>query len=100
MAQIAGRYGTSPSVTGVVYDMEVVAQEMRRRMKVREAPIGVTFTYTLEDTEATKKISIPQSWLETLAIQLNPSNMQSMTSGLEDYRLGRILSHDEVWVGV
>jgi DNA-binding PadR family transcriptional regulator len=95
--EVADKYGARESVTPVVYAMEVYAQELGERMKVRDAPVGVTFTYVIEEEEARKKLNVPQSWVETLAIELNPSNIQSVTNALEDYRLGRILSHDEVW---
>jgi hypothetical protein len=95
--EIAKKYGEWGSVTSVVYDMEVYAQELGRYMKVREVPMGVTFTYVLDDEEAATKIYIPPSWLETLAIELNPINVRSITNALEDYRLGKILSHEEVW---
>lgn len=96
----AKKYGSRDNITPVVYAMDVYAQELGSRMKVREAPVGVTFTCVLEDAEAVKQLRLPQSWLETLAVELNPANIQSVTNALEDYRVGRILSHDKVWESV
>lgn len=90
----------TPAIMNIVYDTEVHVLELGKRLKVRDAPMGVNFTYTLDDKEASLKLKVDQNWLETLAIELNPANKYSVIQALDDLKSGRIFSHEEVWAGV
>jgi hypothetical protein len=95
----ADEYGrlATPAILSRVYRMEVYIPELNQRLKIQDAPMGVNFTFALDDDEVEQKMSVDSGWLETLAIELNPRNKHSVTDALADYRLGRVLSHDQVW---
>jgi len=87
-------------VKQIVYAMEVQPIEGGPRLKVRNAPEGTNFTRALDNKEAKQVLKVSQGWLETLAIELNPQNKQSIARAIEDFHQGRILSHEEVWGNV
>lgn len=99
VAQKFARLST-PRVKELVYRMDVQPIEGGPRLKVRDAPIGTNFTRALDDREAKQALKVSRSWLETLAIELNPNNKQSIATAIEDFHQGRILSHEEVWGNV
>jgi len=95
----AERYGrlATPAILNIVYNLDVFIAELGRSLKVREVPMGMTLIYTLDDEDSSQKLKVSQNWLETLAIELNPENKQSITKAIKDYHQGRILSHEKVW---
>lgn len=98
----AEKYGrlAPPTIMKIVYDMEVYVLELGKRLKVRDAPMGVNFIYTLDDNEARSRLKVDNSWLETLAIALNPANKRSIVRAIEDFHQGRVLTHEEIWSNV
>jgi len=97
MKEVSNKYGRLDSISSVVYDMEVFAIELNERMKIKNVPKGITFTLALDDADARNAISVSSSWLETLAIALNPSNKSSVDKGLDDLRNNRVIPHKKVW---
>lgn len=98
----AERYGrlATPAILNIVYNLEVFIIELERPLKVREVPWGTTLIYTLDDEETSQKLKVSQSWLETLAIELNPLNKQSIAQALVNLKEGRTFLHEEVWRNV
>jgi len=102
LQDVAKKYGrlATPAILNVVYNMEVYVLDLRERLKIRDAPMGINFIYTLDDNEARLKLEVDQGWLETLAIALNPVNKHSVVRAIEDFHEGRVLTHEEVWSNV
>ncbi|HYQ87226.1 MAG TPA: hypothetical protein VES59_08300 [Bacteroidota bacterium] len=62
-------------LTSLVYDMKFPTIEApNRELTVRETPIHRHFTKVLDQPESELTISIPDDWMDTLAIALSPSN--------------------------
>lgn len=102
LQDVARKYGrlAPPAIMNVVYNMEVYALDLGRKLKVQDAPMGTNLIYTLDDNEAKSKLKVDQSWLETLAIALTPANKRSVVQAIEDFHQGRVLTHEEVWSNV
>lgn len=98
----ARKYGrlATPTIMNIVYNMEVDVLELGERVKVKDAPFGINFTYALDDSEARTKLKVDQGWLETLAIALNPTNKHGVVRAVEDFHEGRVFTHEEVWSNV
>lgn len=99
---VAKKFGPLPMslVQRLVYAMDVQPLEGGPRLKVRDADVGTNFTRALEKKEAKQVLKVDQSWLETLAIELNPENKQSINKAIEDFHKGHVLSHGQVWHNV
>jgi hypothetical protein len=99
---VAMTYGhlATPRIMQIVYDTEVLLPCSGVRKKIRDVELGEDLIMILEQNEARSILEIEPAWLETLAIELNPSNKAGLTTAFSDYREGRILSHEEVWRNV
>ena len=69
-------------------------------MKIREVELGEDIILILDENEAKFTLELNTAWMETLAIELNPTNKEGLLRAFADYREGRILSHKEVWRNV
>jgi superfamily II helicase len=100
MEKVADDFGGLSSITPFIYDMVVYGIQLDKHMKVRDLPKSITITRVVEDKDALKVIKIPNDWLQTLAITLNPINKKSVEKGLEDLRHNRVTPHDRAWASV
>lgn len=90
----------TPSILNMVYDMEVCILDSGERAKIKDAPLGVDFIHILDDEDACSKVVINQSWLETLALELNPNNRQLVARAVRNFNEGCVFSNQEVWGNV
>jgi hypothetical protein len=99
---VAEKYGhlATPKILQLVYDTEVLLPCSGIRKKIRDVDFGEDLIMVLEPNEARSILEVEPSWLETMAIELNPTNVAGLSKALRDYREGRILSHEEVWRNV
>jgi uncharacterized phage-associated protein len=99
---VAVRYGrlSTPRIRQIVYDIEVSLPRSGSRMKVKDIELGEDIILILDEDEAKLTLKLDPAWMETLAIELNPKNKEGLLKAFDDYREGRILSHEEVWQNV
>ncbi len=99
---VALRYGrlSTPRIMQIAYDIEVCLPRSGNRMKIREVELGEDIILILDENEAKFTLELNTAWMETLAIELNPTNKEGLLRAFADYREGRILSHKEVWRNV
>jgi uncharacterized phage-associated protein len=99
---VASRYGrlSTPRIMQIAYDFEVSLPRSGSRMKMREIESGEDIILILDEDEAKLTLKLAPSWMETLAIELNPKNKEGLLRAFDDYKKGRILSHEEVWRNV
>jgi hypothetical protein len=76
LVNTAKEYGNLwPSrLVDIVYDMKVPTVESKEERTVRDTPLSHHFTYALDATEAESTLTIPDDWMDTLSIALNPKN--------------------------
>lgn len=99
---VASRYGhlSTPRIKQIVYDIEVCLPRSGNRMRIRDVELGEDIILILDRNEVRSALEFDAAWMETLAIELNPTNKEGLCSAFADYREGRILSHEEVWRNV
>ena len=96
------QYGhlATPRITQIIYDTQVVLPSSGIIKKIRDIELGEDLILILEQNEARSIFEIDSAWLDTLAIELNPTNKAGLMKAFSDYKEGRILSHEEVWQDV
>ncbi len=56
---------------------------------IRDMPEGSDFDVPLTASEASVSLEVSYSWVETLALSLNPEAMMMLNAAVEDFRAGR-----------
>lgn len=99
---VALRYGhlSTQRIMQIVYDMEVSLPFEGTRTRIRDIELGKDIIMILEEKEASLVLEMEPAWMETLAIELSPTNKEGLLKAFADFREGRILSHEEVWRNV
>jgi uncharacterized phage-associated protein len=72
-----GKY-SGEQLRDLVYKLPFKTIESDKEQLVRDVPRLQHFTNALDEDEAIEKINISKSWMDTLAILLNPSNYESL----------------------
>jgi hypothetical protein len=88
---------SSRSILNAVYAMEVAPVGGRTPVKVRDLPLSARVTKILEQSEARSALNVPDGWLETLGLMLNPPAMESIIRAADDARAGRVVLGDDIW---
>ena len=58
---------------------------------IRDLPLGSEFESPPDLSSADVVLSVPNSWVETITLLLNPNTMPMLKAAVEDFRAGRIL---------
>lgn len=80
-----------------VYEMDVVPIDSAGPMKVRDVPLTGHLIEALDPHEAKSVLDVPESWLETLALQLDAESMASIERGEVAAQASRLIDGDELW---
>jgi uncharacterized phage-associated protein len=96
---IADEWGdkSRSEMLSAVYKVEISPVGSPLRMTVADAPRTIHFTEALDEHETKIALRVPEGWLETLALQLNPKATESVRRAQEDVREGRVIEGDEIW---
>lgn len=82
---------STDKIQKLIHEMEVLDLDSGEIVKINDAPECVDFIRVLDDNEACSIINIDQSWIETLALELNPKNRELIATAVSDFDAGRIL---------
>lgn len=87
---------TRADILQAVYQMEVTPVGLPVPVRVVDAPLTLHFTEVLDPSEARIAINVPDAWLETLALLINPNATNSILRAEEQAREGRVTT-DDIW---
>jgi len=61
-----------------VYKLSFSTVESQKKRPVEDVPHLQHFTYVLDNHEAKQMLSVPDDWMDTLALMLNPANYEAL----------------------